>query len=170
MKSILPGLELPHTVDAAQRAFDDELARTLEAIADRIEGRPSQVGLLEEWLSCLNVRSVLTRDENRNQRRRIEFLSLHRRIENLASSLQKEVGNAEATRRACHRLLVADAFPNNSVAVRRRVQRGSGGIAVHAQRVQVHRPFPEPISVLSRFLLRSGRICWRGWRPFFTSV
>ena len=44
---VLPGFELPHTVDAAQRAFDDELARTLEAIADRIEGRPSQVGLLE---------------------------------------------------------------------------------------------------------------------------
>jgi hypothetical protein len=63
---VLPGFELPHTVDAAQRAFDDELARTPEAIADRIEGRPSQVGLFEEWLSCLNVRSVLTGDENRN--------------------------------------------------------------------------------------------------------
>ena len=64
---VLPGFELPHTFDAAQRAFDDELVRALEAIADRIEGRPSQVGLFEEWLSCLNVRSVLTRDENRNQ-------------------------------------------------------------------------------------------------------
>src|SRR5260370_18208394 len=37
----LPGFELPHTVGAAQRAFDDELARALDAIADRIEGRPS---------------------------------------------------------------------------------------------------------------------------------
>ena len=63
----LPGFELQQTVAAAQRAFDDELARALDAMADRIEGRPSQVGLFEEWLSCLNVRSVLTRDENRNQ-------------------------------------------------------------------------------------------------------
>jgi len=44
----IPGFELPPTLGTAQRAFDDELARTLEALKDRIEGRPSQVELFEE--------------------------------------------------------------------------------------------------------------------------
>jgi multidrug resistance protein MdtO len=44
----LPGFELPHSGGAAQRAFADELAQTLEAIADRIEGQPSQVIHVEE--------------------------------------------------------------------------------------------------------------------------
>ena len=83
-------------------------------------------------------------------------------------SERARVPSSGATPQVCHYLLVSDAFPNNSVPVRRRVQHGSGGIAVDAQQVQLHRPFPEPISVLSRFLLRSGCICWRGWRPFFT--
>src|SRR5258708_35764075 len=55
----LPGFELPHTVGAAQRAFDDELARALEAIADRIERRPSPVALFEESLARLD-RAVST--------------------------------------------------------------------------------------------------------------
>jgi multidrug resistance protein MdtO len=93
----LPGFELPHTVGAAQRAFDDELARTLEATADRIEGRPSQVELLEEWLAHLE-RAVSTYEGSERQPETADrfqaFLSLSRRIENLASSLQREIGNA----------------------------------------------------------------------------
>jgi multidrug resistance protein MdtO len=93
----LPGFELPHTLSAAQRAFDDELARELEAIADRIEGRPSQIGLFEESLARLE-RAVSTQDESELQPvtadRFQAFLSLHRRIEGLTSSLQKEIGNA----------------------------------------------------------------------------
>jgi len=92
----LPGFELPHSVGAAQRAFDDDLARTLEAIADRIEGRSSQVKLAGESLARLE-RAVSAHEgsemqpepENRFQ----AFLSLHRRIESLTSSLQKEIGN-----------------------------------------------------------------------------
>ena len=93
----LPGFELPHTLGAAQRAFDDELARTLEAIADRIEGRPSQVGLFEESLARLE-HAVSTCEGSEPQPERADrvhaFLSLHRRIESLTSSLQKEIGNA----------------------------------------------------------------------------
>ena len=93
----LPGFELPHTLGAAQRAFDDELARTLEAIADRIEGRPSQVGLFEESLARLE-RAVSTYEGSEPQPETADrfqsFLSLHRRIETLTSSLQKEIGNA----------------------------------------------------------------------------
>jgi multidrug resistance protein MdtO len=93
----LPGFELPHAVDAAQRAFDDELARVLEAIADRIERRPSQVGLFEESLARLE-RAVSTYEGSEPQPETADrfqaFLSLHRRIESLTSSLQNEIGNA----------------------------------------------------------------------------
>jgi multidrug resistance protein MdtO len=93
----LPGFELPHTLGAAQRAFDDELARTLEAIADRIEGRPSQVRLFEESLARLE-RAVSTHEGSKTQpdgTGRFEaFLSLHRRIESLTSLLQKQIENA----------------------------------------------------------------------------
>jgi multidrug resistance protein MdtO len=93
----LPGFELPHTVGAAQRAFDDDLARTLEAIADRIEGRPSQVGLFEESLARLE-HAVNTYEGSEPQPetagRFQAFLSLHRRMESVTTSLQKEIGNA----------------------------------------------------------------------------
>jgi multidrug resistance protein MdtO len=93
----LPGFELPHSVSAAQRSFDDELARALEAIADRIEGRPSQVGLFEESLARLE-RAVSTHQGSEPQPATADrfqaFLSLHRRIQSLTSSLQKEIGNA----------------------------------------------------------------------------
>ena len=94
----LPGFELPQSVGAGQRAFDDELARTLEAHANRIEGRPSQVGLIEESLAILE-RAVSTYEGSAPQPATADrfqaFLSLHRRIDGLMSSLQKEIGNAE---------------------------------------------------------------------------
>jgi len=93
----LPGFELPHSVGAAQRAFDDELARVLEAIADRIEGRPAQAGLITESLVRLE-RAASTYQGSEPQPATADrlqaFLSLHRRIESLTSSLQKEIGNA----------------------------------------------------------------------------
>jgi multidrug resistance protein MdtO len=93
----LPGFELPHSVGAAQRAFDGELARALEAIADRIEGRLAKVGLFEESLARLE-RAVSTYEGSEPQPATADrfqaFLSLHRRIESLTSSLQKEIGNA----------------------------------------------------------------------------
>jgi multidrug resistance protein MdtO len=92
----LPGFELPHTLSAAQRAFDDELARSLEAIADRIEGRPSQVGLFEDSLARLEsaVGSCEGSEPQPETVDRVQaFVSLHRRIESLISSLQKEIGN-----------------------------------------------------------------------------
>jgi multidrug resistance protein MdtO len=90
----LPGFELPHTVDAAQQAFDDELARTLEAMADRIERRPSQVKLSEESLAHLErgVRAYDVPEQQQKTAIRFQaFLSLHRRVENIATSLQKDL-------------------------------------------------------------------------------
>jgi multidrug resistance protein MdtO len=93
----IPGFELPQAVSTAQRAFDDELARTLEAIADRIEGRPSQAGLFEESLARLE-RAVSTYEGSQPQpataSRFESFLSLHRRIESFTMSLEKQIGSA----------------------------------------------------------------------------
>jgi multidrug resistance protein MdtO len=90
-----PGFELPHTVGVAQRAFDDELARALEAMADRIEGRPSsQAKLSEESLAHLE-RAVRAYDVPETQQKLASrfqaLLSLHRRIEGLATSLQEDI-------------------------------------------------------------------------------
>jgi len=39
----LPGFELPEPVIATQRVLDDDLARALETMADRIEGKSSRL-------------------------------------------------------------------------------------------------------------------------------
>jgi multidrug resistance protein MdtO len=49
----LPGFELPQATHMAQRDFDDELARTLNALADRIDGRRSEVKAPQDWLALL---------------------------------------------------------------------------------------------------------------------
>ncbi len=93
----LPGFELPQSVGAAQRTFDDELARTLEAIADRIEGRPSPAGLFDQALARLE-RAVSTYERSQTQPATAgqfeSFLSLHRRIESFTTSLQKQIEHA----------------------------------------------------------------------------
>ncbi len=91
----LPGFELPRTVGVAQRAFDDELARALEAMADRIEGRPSSQAKLSKASLAHLERAVRAYDAPEPQQKlasRLQaLLSLNRRIESLATSLQKEI-------------------------------------------------------------------------------
>ena len=90
----LPGFELPQSVVVAQRAFDDELARTLNALADRIDGRRSAVKAAEDWLEPLEhaVKVYDTAETQQETADRFKaFLSLHRRIESLATSLQREI-------------------------------------------------------------------------------
>jgi multidrug resistance protein MdtO len=90
----VPGFELPESVRVAQRAFDDELARALAELADRMEGRPPGATPREEWLPPLE-RTVRTYDVHEPQTQtaiRLQaFLSLHRRVENIATSLQKDL-------------------------------------------------------------------------------
>src|ERR1700757_4571172 len=90
----LPGFELPQAIHVAQRDFDDELARTLNALADRIDGRRSEVKAPEDWLTPLE-RAVKGFDGAETQQetavRFQTFLSLHRRIASLATSLQEEI-------------------------------------------------------------------------------
>jgi len=37
----LPGFALPRPIQSAQKEFDEEFARTLEAMATRLEGKPA---------------------------------------------------------------------------------------------------------------------------------
>src|SRR5262249_26876142 len=89
----IPGFELPESVRLAQRAFDDQLALALEAMADRTEGRSPEAKLAEGSLANLE-RTVKAYDGSEQQQtadRFQTFLSLHRRIESLATTLQSEI-------------------------------------------------------------------------------
>ncbi len=90
----LPGFELPQAIHVAQRDFDNELARTLNALADRIDGRRSKAKAPEDWLAPLEhaVRVFDVAETQQKTAVRFQtFLSLHRRIESLAMSLQGEI-------------------------------------------------------------------------------
>ncbi len=90
----LPGFELPQAIHVAQRDFDNELARMLNALADRIDGRRSEAKAPEEWLAPLEhaVRVFDAAETQQKTAVRFQtFLSLHRRIESLATSLQGEI-------------------------------------------------------------------------------
>lgn len=90
----VPGFELPESVRVAQRVFDEELGRALAELADRMEGRPPCAKPREEWLAALE-RTVTTYNVQEPQKQtaiRLQaFLSLHRRVENIATSLQKDL-------------------------------------------------------------------------------
>jgi multidrug resistance protein MdtO len=84
----LPGFELPETVRAAQREFDNRLARTLDAMASRIDGEtPQATDRFEDSFERLEqtVRTEMPTPELRT------FLTLSRNIEGVASSLDKEM-------------------------------------------------------------------------------
>jgi multidrug resistance protein MdtO len=92
----LAGFELPEAIWLAQHEFDNELAKTLDAIADRFEGKPA--GLRESKLEgCLkhleqSVKAFGLRDLQRVIPEQLEtLLILSRRMDQLASSLDREV-------------------------------------------------------------------------------
>jgi multidrug resistance protein MdtO len=92
----LPGFELPQPVSLAQRGFDDEVAKTLDAMADRLEDKPvaPRTSDLENSLKHLEetVRAFDRRKSPRAQPGRLEtFLALSRRMEQLTSSLDAEI-------------------------------------------------------------------------------
>src|SRR5262249_29538251 len=83
----LPGFQLPETVSVAQRKFDDELAKTLEGIADRCEGKPDvrKESRLEDWFKPLEQTVGLRAGQLKT------FLALCRRSEELVNSLDREI-------------------------------------------------------------------------------
>src|SRR5262249_34703398 len=85
----LPGFELPEAVWPAQHEFDDELAKTLDAMADRFEGQPAarRESRLEASFENLEqtVQTFGLRDLHRELPEQLEtFLTLSRRSEELA--------------------------------------------------------------------------------------
>jgi multidrug resistance protein MdtO len=91
----LPGFELPEPVAVPQREFDDELAKTLDTMADRFEGKPGfKTSELQRSLSRLEEIAASARkgDLSREHPARIDsFLTLSRRAEALAHSLDQEI-------------------------------------------------------------------------------
>ena len=91
----LAGFELPDAVATEQREFDDGLAQGLSAMADRMEGRPS------EEQPSLDIRLARLERTVRSQSAAVSqdkfgdrfqtFIFLHRRIEGVMTSLQKEI-------------------------------------------------------------------------------
>jgi len=69
-------------------------SRTLAGLADRMEGRPPAAKPREQWLAPLE-RTVRAYDVQESQKQtaiRLQaFLSLHRRVENIATSLQRDL-------------------------------------------------------------------------------
>jgi multidrug resistance protein MdtO len=91
----LPGFELPDSALVAQREFDDRLARMLDGMADRMEGKPTEgtehfedaFERLEQTVRtcCLGEPQKLLTAEMQ------AFLALSRSIENVTISLAKEI-------------------------------------------------------------------------------
>ena len=92
----LPGFELPEAVWLAQREFDDELAKTLDAMADRFEGQPAarRESRLEASFKNLEqtAQTFALRDLHTVLPERLKtFLTLSRRLEGLATSLNRDI-------------------------------------------------------------------------------
>jgi multidrug resistance protein MdtO len=91
----IPGFELPEPVRLAQQPFEESLARTLDDMADRLQGKTrggtqsleDAFGRLKESVriaSSVEAQGVLTADLK-------TFLSLSERITGLAGSLAREI-------------------------------------------------------------------------------
>jgi multidrug resistance protein MdtO len=92
----LPGFELPETTWQAQREFDDELAKTLGAIADSFEGHTAagRESALEACFKHLEetVQTFGVRDLQRALPEHLKtFLTLSRRSEGLVNCLDHEI-------------------------------------------------------------------------------
>ena len=88
----LPGFELPEVIAVQQREFDDRLAESLDAMADRIEGRSTSVQqTLQEALARLERTIQTYRPKGTSEGRYDALLLLGRKIESSILSLTNEV-------------------------------------------------------------------------------
>jgi multidrug resistance protein MdtO len=91
----LPGFELPEGLREAQLEFDDELARTLESMADRFEGKRSTRKVeFENSFKRLerNIQACYSRDSSPQVTAQLQtFQSLCRRIGSLTMSVANEI-------------------------------------------------------------------------------
>jgi len=92
----LSGFQLPETIWLAQREFDDELAKTLDSIADRFEGQPtarreSQLDARLKHIEQTAQTFGLTDLQGVLPEQLKTFLILSRRLEALATSLDADI-------------------------------------------------------------------------------
>jgi multidrug resistance protein MdtO len=91
----LPGFELAVPARVAQQEFDDRLARMLDGMADRMEGKPAEgTDRFEDGFEHLEqtVRSCCSEGRQELLTAGIQtFLALSRSIENVTISLDKEI-------------------------------------------------------------------------------
>jgi multidrug resistance protein MdtO len=93
----IPGFELPRTIAIAQQKFDTELARMLDGIADRLEGKAVETSdnfedsfkALEQTIRTLHSEESQAAAATQSP----TFLALSRRIEQLTVSLEEEILN-----------------------------------------------------------------------------
>jgi multidrug resistance protein MdtO len=94
----IPGFELPRTIAVVQQEFDTELARMLDGIADRLEGKAvERSNNFEDSFKALE-QTIRTFHSEESQAavatQSPTFLALSRRIEQLTVSLDQEILNA----------------------------------------------------------------------------
>jgi multidrug resistance protein MdtO len=88
----LPGFELPEAIAVEQREFDDRLAESLDAMADRVEGRSTGVQqTLQEARARLERTIQGYRPKGTSEGRYDALLLLGRKIESSILSLTNEV-------------------------------------------------------------------------------
>jgi hypothetical protein len=95
----LPGFELPEPVRVAQQDFDNRMAGMLDGMADRMEGKPSkETDRFEDAFERLEqtVRTCCSERPQELPSPEIQtFLALSRSMENVTTSLYKEILIAE---------------------------------------------------------------------------
>jgi multidrug resistance protein MdtO len=91
----LPGFELPEPARVAQQEFDNRLAGMLDGMADRMEGKPPQgTDRVEDAFERLEqrVRNCCSEEPQELVTTKMQtFLALSRSIDNISSSLDKEI-------------------------------------------------------------------------------
>ena len=88
----LPGFELPEAIAVEQREFDDRLAESLDAMADRVEGRSTGVQqTLQEARARLERTIQGYRPKGTSEGRYDALLLLGRKIESSILSLTNEI-------------------------------------------------------------------------------
>jgi multidrug resistance protein MdtO len=91
----LPGFELPETVRVAQQEFDDNLAKMLDGMADRMEGKaPEEKDKFEDSFRRLEqtIQSCCSEGPQELPTAELQtFLALSRNVASLTMSLSKEI-------------------------------------------------------------------------------
>jgi multidrug resistance protein MdtO len=96
----LPGFELPDNVLEAHRDFDEEMAKSLDSVADRMEGKAANTSTsaLDDSLEKLEHvgRTLVDGTQDDREAQLITLLLLSRKTEQLAVSLNIECEDHQA--------------------------------------------------------------------------